>query len=389
MNNVYITGAGVFMPNEPVENDRIEAVLGQVGGKESRYRPLVLRANGIKQRYFALNEKGQQTHLNEELAANAVLQLIKNTKIDIGDIEMLATSTSVPDTLVPGFAAMVHGRLGGDVGAKPMEILSASGVCCASMAAFKAAYNAVRCGDHGNAVVVGSELISTSMKASRFTKESELEVERDGVAESYQYLNADFLRWMLSDGAGAVLLETQPRAGKLCLKVDWVRLRSYASDFPACMYLGTSNTHNLKVGDTYQSYSTLSEADAAGLFVLRQDVKVLPVGLKITVIDEIRRLKADGLLNADEVDHFLPHMSSKIFSQLIEDVCAEENMNVPKEKWFTNLETKGNTGAASIFIMLEEALNGGLFKAGDKIVTMVPESGRFSISFAHLTCVQA
>jgi 3-oxoacyl-[acyl-carrier-protein] synthase-3 len=60
---------------------------------------------------------------------------------------------------------------------------------------------------------------------------------------------------------------------------------------------------------------------------------------------------------------------------------------IPEEKWFTNLHTKGNTGAASIFIMLEEAFNSGKFKPGGRILLMVPESGRFSVSFVHLTCV--
>jgi 3-oxoacyl-[acyl-carrier-protein] synthase-3 len=61
---------------------------------------------------------------------------------------------------------------------------------------------------------------------------------------------------------------------------------------------------------------------------------------------------------------------------------------IPEAKWFTNLRTKGNTGAASIFIMLEEAFNGGRFSPGDRILLMVPESGRFSVSFVHLTCVE-
>ena len=67
---------------------------------------------------------------------------------------------------------------------------------------------------------------------------------------------------------------------------------------------------------------------------------------------------------------------------------SEAGLMIPEERWFTNLRTKGNTGAASIFIMLEEAFNGGRFAPGDRILLMVPESGRFSVSFVHLTCVR-
>ena len=57
---------------------------------------------------------------------------------------------------------------------------------------------------------------------------------------------------------------------------------------------------------------------------------------------------------------------------------------IPEEKWFSNLYTKGNTGAASIFIMLEEAFSTGRFKKGDVILLMVPESGRFQAALSQL-----
>ncbi len=66
---------------------------------------------------------------------------------------------------------------------------------------------------------------------------------------------------------------------------------------------------------------------------------------------------------------------------------SEAGLMIPEDRWFTNLHTKGNTGSASIFIMLEEALNGGGSSSGERILLMVPESGRFTVSFVHLTCV--
>ena len=38
MNEVYITGTGSYLPNNPVCNDKMETVLGQVGDQPSRYR---------------------------------------------------------------------------------------------------------------------------------------------------------------------------------------------------------------------------------------------------------------------------------------------------------------------------------------------------------------
>ncbi len=66
---------------------------------------------------------------------------------------------------------------------------------------------------------------------------------------------------------------------------------------------------------------------------------------------------------------------------------AEVDLSIPMERWFTNLTSKGNTGAASIFIILEELFNGGHLRSGQKLLCYVPESGRFSSAFMHLTVV--
>jgi hypothetical protein len=53
--NVYITHLSAFLPNAPVSNDDMEAVLGQVGDRPSRARRTVLRSNGIQTRHYAVD----------------------------------------------------------------------------------------------------------------------------------------------------------------------------------------------------------------------------------------------------------------------------------------------------------------------------------------------
>ena len=60
---------------------------------------------------------------------------------------------------------------------------------------------------------------------------------------------------------------------------------------------------------------------------------------------------------------------------------------VKEERWFSNLTTKGNTGSASFYIMLEELFSSGKLQKGDRILGMVPESGRFSVGWISLTVV--
>ena len=90
--DVFITKAAKFLPNEPVDNDDMEKFLGKVDGKPSKARKMVLRRNGIKQRYYALDKEGNVTHTNVEMAAQAVKGLIGDG-LTIDDIDLLSCGT--------------------------------------------------------------------------------------------------------------------------------------------------------------------------------------------------------------------------------------------------------------------------------------------------------
>ena len=59
------------------------------------------------------------------------------------------------------------------------------------------------------------------------------------------------------------------------------------------------------------------------------------------------------------------------------------------EMWYSNLTRVGNIGSAAIFVILDEMMTDGLINDGDTLLCMVPESGRFVVSFMHLTAVSA
>lgn len=380
MKPVYITATGSFLPGEPVDNDRIEEVLGMVGGKPSRLKKRILASNGIKTRHYALGPDGATTMLNEELAARAVLDALSRRGVDPSSVDMLAVGTTQGDLPVPGFASMVHGRLAREAPSTgPMELLSAGGVCCSGMAAMRAAALAVRAGERRCAVAAGSEMVSRMLKASRFEAESEGDEE-----PSFRDFDADFLRWMLSDGAGAVVLEPKPAATGLSLRVDWIELVSHAHEHPVCMHVGAKNKDAPGPGDTWLDYPSIARADRAGLMKVRQDTRILPEIVKLGVEEYLRLLRSERL---QPPDHVLCHYSSAFFKGEIVKLLQQAGVMVPEERWFSNLATKGNTGAASIFVMLDEAMRAGRFREGERVVLMVPESGRFTVAFAHLTVV--
>mgnify|MGYP001098912646 CR=1 FL=1 len=66
---------------------------------------------------------------------------------------------------------------------------------------------------------------------------------------------------------------------------------------------------------------------------------------------------------------------------------SDIGLPIAKERWFTNLAWAGNTGSAAIYIMLDELLRSGDITPGHRLLCFVPESGRFSSGFIHLTAV--
>lgn len=202
---VHINGTSVFLPNAPVGNDDIENVLGMVGGKPSRARRIVLRNNGIQARHYAIHPlTGEVTHTNAQLTAEAIRGLA-NDHFSPNNIQCLVTGTSRPDQLMPNHGVMVHGELG----IPACEVVSTAGICVSGITALKYAWMSVLSGQTKNAVATGSELASLGLHARNFEAESahritELEANPEIAFEK------DFLRWMLSDGAGAFLLEDKP-----------------------------------------------------------------------------------------------------------------------------------------------------------------------------------
>jgi 3-oxoacyl-[acyl-carrier-protein] synthase-3 len=195
----------------------------------------------------------------------------------------------------------------------------------------------------------------------------------------------DFLRWMLSDGAGAVLLENTPRE-TLSLRVQWIELSSAAHELPACMYSGAEKNGDGSLSG-WQHFSTQDWAKRS-VFSVKQDVRLLNEHVvRSTLTEPLKALIEKRGLRERRIDWFLPHMSSNYFAQPIARSLAEVGLDIPRERWFTNLSEKGNTGSASPFIMLDELFRSGRLKRGDTLLLFAPESGRFSSGFVYMEAV--
>ena len=376
MRNVYINKVAVFLPNKPVSNEEIEDYIGLIGGKPSRVRSIVLKQNGIKTRYYGLDKEHKITHSNAQLAKEAVLGLFEENAVP-SDITLLACGTSTPDQLLPSHASMVYGELGNF----PMEIFSSAGVCLTSLQALKICYSNILAGLHDNAVCVASELTSPALVSKFYDPEYEATHDNPD-KDPYMAFEKDFMRFMLSDGAGAVLLQDHPE-GDCSLKVEWVEMTSYANELPTCMFMASELEPNGRL-KSWKEFSP-EEIKNRGVLVGKQDIRQLKKHAIKYWVDHIETVLAKHNLNPEEVDYVLPHLSSMLFYDQVNDELIARGIALTKEKWFVNLPSVGNVGSAAIYVALEEQMRTKGIKHGQKILLLVPESGRFSYGTVLLT----
>lgn len=357
----WIQGSGRFLPGDPIDNTAMDAYIAPLTRLSDRIKRRILAENGIQTRHYAIDTEGRTVHSCAAMAAAAIRDCLATTRAQLGDIGLLACGTSGGDVLMPGFASMVQGELA----APPMQVLSSHGICASGVAAWEAAASAIELGSHTNALVAAAEMPSRLFKRSRFA------------ARGYDAdFDAHFLRWMLSDGAGALQLTSTPATSGIRLRLRFIHQRSFAGDYPVCMQLGITPDG----GRRHVDYDSWHDAEADGALFLRQDIRLLPHLFDVGV-HEYAKLAHAGWIDPPQIDHFLCHYSSERFAPVVDELMQKAGLAIPRERWYSNLVSRGNTGAASIFIMLDEFLRTRTVKPGEKILCFIPESGRFTVAF--------
>jgi 3-oxoacyl-[acyl-carrier-protein] synthase-3 len=355
----YINSLGAFLPGPSVSNDQMESLLGVVGGRPSKVRPMVLRQNKIKARHYALDPEGRITHRVSELAALAVKDALSRWTGSQSSIDFLVAATSQGDSLVPGFA------------------------CASSLMALRTAQLALMAGGRNTAIVCAGEL------PSRFFRPAFLNVLKHVIDGARPDTDIEFLRWMLSDGGSAAIVENSPRARGLSLRIDWIDTISYASEYPTCMYAGARKSQEQAELDRYwYEYSSVEEAVKDGALTLRQDMRLLENIVKLGV-RRYFELIDEGKIQVSEIDWMVCHYSSHHFYEQIQNLLKNTGGYIPEENWFTNLYEVGNVGSASFLLNLHDLFKSERLRPGQKILCMIPESARFTLGFAQFTVTTA
>jgi len=380
LRDVYITGTGAFLPGQAVGAAAMEDHIGRIGGRSSAIGRRALRWNGVETRHYAMAPDGTVLHSNASMAAGAVRAALDDAGLGIGDLRHLATATTQGDYLVPGHASAVHAELG----AGPIEIASYQSVCASALMAAKGAWLQVRATEADVAVATGSEFSSRWFRPGFYEGTALVD------ARGRVRMEADFLRFTLSDGAGAVVMEPKPRPGgpdssAMSLKVEWIDLTSLAGSFDPCMWAGSTFADRADMTSAW-SHTGPGAAHASGSIALLQDFDLLKVVIRAWIGVWMQKVD-EGRIVPDQVDHLLCHYSARSLREEIVAILQSTRAMIPEARWFSNLATVGNIGTASIWVMLDAFMKSGRARRGEKVLLIVPESGRAMVGFMMLEII--
>ena len=277
----------------------------------------ILQRTGIRERHIV--DPGVAT---SDLAKEAALLAITRAGLTPDDIDLIIVGTVTPDMLFPSTACLVQDK----IGAHRAWGFDLSAACSAFMYSLTVGAKMVASGAAKHALVIGADVMSSIID---YTDRSTCV--------------------LFGDGAGAVVLGPASADGFGILDFEH---QVDGSGGPAlCMPAGGSRMP--------ASHETV---DQRLHYVKQEGATVFKFAVTKTA-EMCERLLTRNGLTANDIDLFVSHQANR---RII--TSAAERLGLPADKVVINIERFGNTTAATIPLALNDAVNDGRVKKGDRVL---------------------
>ena len=309
MTRAKITGTGAYAPKRILTNADLEKMV-------DTNDEWIQQRSGIRERHVV--EDGEAT---SDLAVHAARQALERANLLPEDIDFIVVGTTTPDMFFPTVGNIVQQRLGcRRVGS--MDVLAA---CAGSVYSLSIGAKYIETGKYRRVLCIGAEALS---RITDFTDRGTCV--------------------LLADAAGAAVLEPS-EDGSGIIDTDLYSDGQYAD---LLIMPGGGSRHP----------ATRETVDARMHYAKMKGSEVFKVAVRMFV-DCAETILTRHNLTASDVDLFIPHQANL---RIIE--AAAKRVGLPMEKVFVNVDRYGNTGAASVYVALEEAVTAGRLKKGDTVL---------------------
>ncbi len=357
---VHVAGTGSFLPGDPVPNDRVDAVLGALPNAPAKVRsfvevmgPRMLERGGIETRHFAVDpETMHLTHCFSSLAEVAARRALDSAGLQPTAIDLLIISCPSYDQSTPPTSAVLQQRLG--IGAcAEMEIHSN---CSGVGKGMQVAFDALRCGRYRTALVCYSQLSSIYLRSCYFNQP-----QMDKVHAA--------LRWILADGAGAVLLQAGNANDSRPRIIDTF-VESIGGDRPAGMMAGGAAL------DLMDPARQIPELYAAGKHHLWQDFNAVNDSAAPLLLEGLARFTSRMGIPSETVDHYVVSIPTlKLYEDHIP--AFERRLGISRNQIQFRCGRIGYVGGAATLVHFDQMMRSGEFKPGQRAVVHAVESSKW------------
>ena len=307
LTGVQILATGGFVPDNEVKNEDLAEL-----GYDADW---ILKRTGIRARRHAPPEMA-----TSDMALEAALRCLEMADCDAADVDLLILGTFTPDAMCPATAAYVQDRLG---------------VRCAAFDLQAA------CSGFAFSIITGAQFIAagTAERALIIGADTNSRIINPKDEKTYP---------LFGDGAGAVLLGPGSNdQGMLAY--------NFGSDGS-----GAELLHRLFGGTRIPVTPEGIEQELQFLTMEGRSVFKWAVRL---VDDSVRQVVEHAGLTIDDIDYLVLHQANV---RIID--AAVDDLGISRDKVLINLDRYGNTSAASIPLVLDEAVREGKIKLGANVV---------------------
>lgn len=307
---VGVLGLGAYVPDRIMANEEWARHVDTTDA-------WITERTGIKRRRIASEEQS-----TVDLAQAAATAALDDAGLDIGDIDELIVATDTPELFLPDTASVLQHRLG--AGAIPSYDLGGSG-CAGFVLALDIARS--RAADRDRRVlVVGVELLTRLMDWT----------DRNTCV-------------LFGDAAGAAVVGRSERGSRI--------LAARA---------GTDGSRGdilcLEVGGTRLPFSEERARQGLHKRVVMKGREVFREAVaRMTAVS--RAVLDDAGLSLDQIALVVPHQANLRILRAV-----QQDLGLPDDRVFVNVQEYGNTGSASVPLALWDARRQGRVKPGDLVL---------------------
>lgn len=359
MSAVRIIGSGTYLPGNPLTIDQVDDVLGRFTGIDSRLqkwldrnRTLMKEMLEVERYHYAIDPlTGRYTDDTITMAVKASRKALEMASLDASDIDFIAYG-SAHQHQMPTASVRIQEQLGLPRCAE----VSVHANCTSAYKAFQIAFDQIRLGRYRTALVVSSGISSSELRADYYNPQK----------ITKEHL---FLRYILGDGAGAIILQANGATLRGDVEVREVYTESVGGDKPA----GMSNMRPAWWMNPQEEFEAGAHHLSQLLGDQLQQQFFSPEGS--VFYQGLQRMLDKCPIETRQVSHFQVNFPSKHIAETVLDECIQ--LGFPAHSWYTRLANLGYPGPPMVFICIDHILRNEPLQPGRFIVSFVTEVSKF------------